>query len=93
MKELNSLTTKSLSPGEMLRLQREMEAKTRAYSQVAVALQQGVVFGDQVKRLTDLIAGTPEQRQQAETELMLTRLLQVHTKLSDMGMDAIRRIR
>jgi len=71
----------SLSPGETQRAKREEELKSHARGQMISAFLRGDISGEQVERLTKLIAGTPEDRGHAEMELALNRMLKIQATL------------
>ncbi len=87
MVKLNA--TKSVSPGEALRMRRTEERRTRAYGELSVLLQRGDVGGELVSRLHTLIGGNLEALSLAETEMAMRRMGLLH----DRAMTQIRNLR
>jgi hypothetical protein len=81
MNDATIKSTKGLSPGEALKLQRHMEAQSRAYAQLSQALMDGIVFGDDVQRLHKLIGGSAEDLSLAEMEIALKRMFAMQERI------------
>ena len=86
------VTTKRLSPGQELKLQRDMERLNHAFAALSQSLMRGEVVGDDVLRLHKAItesAGDAGKLGTVETELSLRHFLALNNRVA---MDAVRHI-